>query len=108
MHLILCTIFFQDKDCCAYGSKGLLTVPTGGGDCIMIPGAQKTDGTNLPVSQCGNGLGLITATDTGSKTVCSKFDIETEVTIQIKNISSCSYVSSIQSTFQVRCLRIRH
>lgn len=41
----------------------------------MIPGAQKTDGTNLPVSQCGNGLGLITATDTGSKTVCSKFDI---------------------------------
>ena len=39
----------------------------------MIPGAIKADdGLPIPVSQCGNGLGLITAADTGPRTVCSK------------------------------------
>ena len=46
---------------------------TGGGDCLMIPGAMKTAGTIQPVTQCGNGLGLINADDTGGKTVCSKW-----------------------------------
>ena len=67
--------FTQDKDCCGYGTGGSRAVPTGGGDCLMIPGAIKTDNTIIPVTQCGNGLGLITATDTGGKTVCSKFNI---------------------------------
>ena len=39
----------------------------------MIPGAMKTGGTLVPVTQCGNGLGLVTATDMGEKTVCSEF-----------------------------------
>ena len=43
----------------------------------MIPGAIKTDNTIIPVTQCGNGLGLITATDTGGKTICSKFNSST-------------------------------
>ena len=46
---------------------------TGGGDCLMIPGAMKTAGTILAVTQCGNGLGLVNAVDTGGKTVCSKW-----------------------------------
>lgn len=61
----------DDKDCCGYGTGGSRAVPTGGGDCLMIPGAIKTDNTIVPVTQCGNGLGLITATDTGGKTVCT-------------------------------------
>ena len=46
-----------------------------GYDCLMIPGAIKTDGTIIPDSQCGNAGGLATAGGANAnvqKTVCSK------------------------------------
>jgi len=64
--------------CCGYGldgAGGLL----GGGDCIIIPGAEKTGATAVNESYCGSLMGLATAaaaaganTDALSKTVCSK------------------------------------
>ena len=38
----------------------------------MIPGAQKVDGADIGVSQCGGGGGLGTADDMNEKTVCCK------------------------------------
>ena len=58
--------------CCGYGMNGM--VNTAGYDCIIIPGAsKKTDGANLPQSQCGQEMGLLTATANVGKSVCCKF-----------------------------------
>ena len=61
--------------CCAYGSDGKASKV--GYDCVVIPGASKaTLPANSPVPNaiCGNGIGLVTATGTGPKTICSKFN----------------------------------
>ena len=81
--------------CCAYGADG--AGATGPYDCIMIPGAQKADGsiifltpsnpqfnsffvnldgTALPVSQCGGSGGLVTAAAAAmnGKTICCKIN----------------------------------
>ena len=49
----------------------------GGGDCILIPGAQDANGGVQPDKVCGTKNGLPTATadgmaDANSKTVCCK------------------------------------
>ena len=47
---------------------------TNGFDCIVIPGASKTAGTDLAFDkQCGRSKGLITADGGSGKTVCSKY-----------------------------------
>jgi len=63
--------------CCGYGTGGVRDDVKGAGDCLMIPGAIKAaDDTPAPVTQCGNGLGLVTAAAAaaadGGKTVCTK------------------------------------
>ena len=56
--------------CCGYGALGMANM---GYDCVMIPGATKYTGkTQKPVSICGNGVGLVTATSMIARTVCSK------------------------------------
>ena len=50
----------------------------GGGDCILIPGAQDANGGVQPDKVCGTKNGLPTATADGtaaanSKTVCCKY-----------------------------------
>ena len=65
----------QATKCCGYGVTGL---ETKGYDCVMIPGATMAANPNLrvqvPSSICGNGAGLVSATGTISKTICSKYN----------------------------------
>lgn len=58
--------------CCAYGIDG--NKSTGGGDCLIIPGAEKVAGAMIHSCIAGGKGGLITAAASGtiSKTVCSK------------------------------------
>merc|ERR1712226_251975 len=61
--------------CCAYEADGKGPTGDNGYDCIIIPGAQKTDGSIINSSQCGHGEGLATAHSAAAndaKTVCSK------------------------------------
>lgn len=65
--------------CCGYGLDGAGPGTAGGGDCLIIPGAEKTAAATVPVNEfyCGSMMGLATAiaaanTDALSKTVCSK------------------------------------
>ena len=47
---------------------------TTGFDCVVIPGAEKTDGTAIKgTKQCGRTKGLVTQDDGTSQTVCSRF-----------------------------------
>ena len=55
--------------CCGYGSKGTLT---GGDDCLIIPNLTTSKGAAKPSAQCGGKGGLVTDSNTTSKTVCSK------------------------------------
>ena len=53
----------------------------GGGDCILIPGAQDANGGVQPDKVCGTKNGLPTATADGtaaanSKTVCCKYTLQ--------------------------------
>jgi len=59
-----------DSSCCQYGIDGAKTV--GGGDCLLLPGAEKKAGTAVK-AQCmaGGQKGLVTITGTSAKTVCS-------------------------------------
>jgi len=59
----------KDSSCCGYGTDGKKS--TGGYDCLMIPGASQS-GTPKKPSQCGGRGGLVTASGTTGKTVCSK------------------------------------
>jgi len=67
----------KGESCCAFGSKGDGPMALkGGGDCILIPGAQDANGGVQPDKVCGTKNGLPTATadgmaDANSKTVCS-------------------------------------
>jgi len=67
----------KGESCCAFGSKGDGPMALkGGGDCILIPGAQDANGGVQPDKVCGTKNGLPTATADGtaaanSKTVCS-------------------------------------
>ena len=56
--------------CCGYGSKG---TKTAGDDCLVIPNLTTVNGATKPPAQCGGKGGLVTASGTTSKTVCSKF-----------------------------------
>jgi hypothetical protein len=67
--------------CCGYGVDGLAGVGAiGGGDCIIIPGAEKADDAAQVAQQiCGSKMGLVTASgaagtaaDPKPKTICSK------------------------------------
>ena len=60
----------KGESCCAYGTKGTKT--TGVYDCLMIPAATKTGGTNTPSAMCGGAGGIVTASGTTGKTVCCK------------------------------------
>jgi len=55
--------------CCGYGTKGTKTT---GGDCLQIPNAIITAGTKKPSCIAGGVGGLVTASGTTSKTLCSK------------------------------------
>jgi len=62
------------SNCCGYGTDGMkIAEATGGYDCVMIPGAEKTTaiGNPAPASLCGANGGLVTASGLTSKTVCS-------------------------------------
>ena len=65
--------------CCSHGDKG---EDVKGYDCISIPGAEKTDGSDIKVSKvCGHKAGLVTMNGVmsamgdamGHKTICSKY-----------------------------------
>ena len=65
--------------CCSHGDKG---EDVKGYDCISIPGAQKTDGSDIKVSKvCGHKAGLVTMNAVpsamgdamGHKTICSEY-----------------------------------
>ena len=60
------------KSCCGYGTKGTKTV---GDDCLNIPNLTTSKGAAKPSAMCGGKGGLVTASGTTSKTVCSKFQI---------------------------------
>eukprot|EP00095_Tigriopus_kingsejongensis_P003561 maker-scaffold877_size102761-snap-gene-0.12 protein:Tk03561 transcript:maker-scaffold877_size102761-snap-gene-0.12-mRNA-1 annotation:"PREDICTED: uncharacterized protein LOC100161421" len=53
--------------CCNYGSSAE------GFDCVIIPGARKSTDTAkmAAVAICGNGMGLVSATMMGPKTICT-------------------------------------
>ena len=62
--------------CCAYEADGKGPTGDNGYDCVIIPGAQKTDGSIINSSQCGHGEGLATAHSAAAsdaKTVCCKY-----------------------------------
>jgi len=63
--------------CCSHGDKG---EDVKGYDCISIPGAEKTDGSDIKVSKvCGHKAGLVTMNGVmsamgdamGHKTICN-------------------------------------
>ena len=54
-----------------WGTKGTKT--TGTGDFIFIPNLTTVSGIAKPEFQAGGKGGLVTASGTTSKTVCSKF-----------------------------------
>jgi len=61
------------SSCCDYGITGKKVI--GGGDCIIIPGAEKKTSTKnsaIAVCQAGGQKGLVTVTGTTAATVCSK------------------------------------
>ena len=61
--------------CCAYHTDGKGPTKDHGYDCVIIPGAIKTDGSIINSSQCGDGNGLATghsAAANQDKTVCCK------------------------------------
>jgi len=59
-----------DSSCCQYGIDGAQTV--GGGDCLLLPGAEKKGGTAVKAQCMGGGQkGLVTITGTTAATVCS-------------------------------------
>ena len=59
---------------CTVYIRYFLASKTNGFDCIVIPGASKTAGTDLAFDkQCGRSKGLITADGGSGKTVCSKY-----------------------------------
>ena len=59
---------------CAVYIRYFSASKTNGFDCIVIPGASKTAGTDLAFDkQCGRSKGLITADGGSGKTVCSKY-----------------------------------
>ena len=69
------SISLQASNCCGYGTDGMkIAEATGGYDCVMIPGAEKTTaiGNPAPASLCGANGGLVTASGLTSKTVCCK------------------------------------
>lgn len=75
----------NDLVCCGYGAAGLRATDEAY-DCLMIPGALKADdlATNLPVSQCGRSLGLVSADAaaagaTTGRTICSKSKIDVPI-----------------------------
>ena len=50
-----------------------LGTKTSGFDCIVIPGASKTGGSEvIATKQCGRSKGIVTAQGGASATVCSK------------------------------------
>jgi len=65
----------KDHSCCDYGTKG--TGKLGGGDCLILPGAEKKGGTAIKgVCQAGGQEGLVTGSagktlGTTTTTVCS-------------------------------------
>jgi len=66
----------KGSSCCAYKSDGVGPgAMKGGGDCVLIPGAQKADDAAVVADKiCGTKNGLVTASiddGTGSKTICS-------------------------------------
>ena len=71
----------QGESCCAFGEDGKGPgAMKGGGDCIIIPGAQDAAGAVQPDKVCGTKNGLPTATadgmaDANSKTVCCKWPV---------------------------------
>ena len=67
----------------------------------MIPGAIKTDNTIIPVTQCGSGLGLITATDRGGKTICSKF-ISSTLEKKASGLPNIFFFAAMSVPFRVR------
>jgi len=61
------------SSCCDYGITGKKVI--GGGDCIIIPGAEKKTSTKnsaIAACQAGGQKGLVTVTGTTAATVCSK------------------------------------
>ena len=62
----------QDSSCCQYGKTGKGTV--GGGDCLLLPGAEKKAGTAVKAQCMGGGQkGLVTVSGTTAATVCCKY-----------------------------------
>jgi len=66
----------KGTDCCAYGLDGADAGVTGGGDCVIIPGAEKAiGGANVNEQYCGSkgGLGTVqgATSDAKSLTICS-------------------------------------
>ena len=57
--------------CCGWGTDGEKT--QGEGDCLIIPNLTTVNGATKAPAQCGGAGGLVTASGTTSKTVCSKF-----------------------------------
>ena len=63
---------FQHSQCCGhYGSKGTATL--GGYDCVLLPGAMTKSSAIKYPAMCGGVGGLVTATSTIAKTLCSKY-----------------------------------
>lgn len=60
----------QHSECCGYGMDGKASKI--GYDCVIIPGASKVTMKLAPSAICGKSVGLVTATGTASKTICSK------------------------------------
>ena len=53
-----------------------VTAENGGGDCILIPGAEDAAMAPKPDKVCGTKAGLPTAADMAEKTVCCKLFLQ--------------------------------
>ena len=72
----------QFSQCCGgFGNTGKKS--TGGGDCVLLPGAVNTASAVKIAAMCGGKGGLVTTSNTTSKTLCSKL-------IMINQSSFCS------------------
>ena len=94
-----------DHICCAYGMDGL-RADEEGYDCIMIPGALKSDLVdNIPPSQCGRSLGLVSAAAaaagaTTGRTICCKLKSKIERFIAKKCWSFSARAIPFRVTFK--------
>ena len=66
-------ILFVAQKLCSQNNGFFLGTKTSGFDCIVIPGASKTGGSEvIATKQCGRSKGIVTAQGGASATVCSK------------------------------------